>query len=181
MGGSGSLVNGSGRRINPLPFSVSPQSLWKEALSLFPLRRVAERPCPLPFSSLTLAETPGEMRSEPSLPLSHQENVSPAPQGGQSYVILARRWLPPLSAGRCLDVSVQSWHWVWSLQQPHVRKHCRSLIKLNIRQRDTRLICLTYGFRHFSFVLFCFISFFPFFSALSEDELYLCVSSKRLR
>lgn len=121
-----------------------------------------------------------EMRSEPSLPLSHQENVSPVPQGGQSYVILARRWLPPLSAGRCLDVSLQSWHWVWSLQQPHVRKHCRSLIKLSIRQRDTRLICLTYGFRHFSFVLF-FLFFFSFCSALSEDELYLCVSSKRLR
>lgn len=100
------------------------------------------------------------MRSEPSLPLSHQEHGSPAPQRAQSYVVLARRMTSSsICRQRCLDVSVQSWHWVWSLQQPHVRKHCRSLIKLNIRQRDTRLICLNYGFRHFSFFFFLF---FPF-------------------
>lgn len=94
---------------------------------------------------------------------------SRGPGEGVGFILLSAKW-------RSLHVSVQHWCCVWLLLRFHVRKSCRSLIKLDIRQRETRLILLTYDFTCLGFVWY-----FPFTQHWERDhELYSCVAFKRL-
>lgn len=117
----------------------------------FPLRRAAGEGPLLHCSLLLHLKYQGEARNDPSLPLLIRKMGSPRCQRHRR-TSWQGRWLPSLSAERrCLDVLVQCWHWVWLLLQLCARKHCRSLIKLSIRQWDIRLICFTHAFKRFSF------------------------------
>lgn len=143
-----------------------------------------------PLLLLRHLEHRGTSRNEPSLPLSSRKAGPLCCKGcgkssrgyfASSVLLKAPRWgvlvLQNVCTWKCVSVRVQCSCWVWLLLCFHVQECCGSLISLVSRQWETPVILLTRGFTHLTFV---WGSLFAQHWE-STDDLYLCISIKRLR